>query len=198
MGEPVNPGFPSPDANPATANVERRLEVIERLLLPYTERRISSADEDGELRLFTVLAKNAGSGTPATAAEPCPFASVYRDGGNWYLRGGHVTTGIDSLLIDPLLIPVGDDGTFSVWVEIDLTANNDEGYALPGIEKLDSAKIGSGSTIPQGQVPEAPGFSGKLIAITATVTVTNGRPTVVPGHCGNIFVTHCPGQLGFS
>jgi len=60
--EPINPGFPDAFQDAKLMQHDQRLGAIERLLQPYSERRIGSLLDNGDVRIFDVLAKVGGTG----------------------------------------------------------------------------------------------------------------------------------------
>lgn len=142
---------------------------------------------------FDWLARNA---YPEEAGATGPFCNVYQTETEWKLLGGTVTGGggtetIDAITIGNIETPPAD-GTF-YWLVCNMTANEEDGVLLPG-GNLTSATTGSGSSVPDNNMPEIGSLSGQL-----NISLGEWMGGVfTPAGCGNIQIFHCPATLSYS
>jgi hypothetical protein len=148
---------------------------------------LSEEKDDG---LLLTVASLSGVGQ-----ADCPFGSTYVDGTSTMIRGGVVTGGEGSIVVDDTAIGSVSsppaDGT-QVWLEVNFTAATVDDVLMPGGD-VTSASIGSGSSIPSNDLPTASSTSG-------TLHIPLGDwldDTFRPAGCGNFQIAHCPGTLSY-
>ena len=133
------------------------------------------------------------------ATSTCGFGSIYREDGDWYLRGGVVSAGPDNHEIDDQTFSVGTDLEHYLWLSMDITANTADGVLLPGIESsvAPTLPIPNGAAYPSSGIPTAAAPTKTIIIPLGLLTIEDGVPSYRhDGECSPITVSHCPGQIG--
>jgi hypothetical protein len=120
------------------------------------------------------------------------------------IRGGYVEAGNKTWRVPNREINLGASGVFPVWLRIAITANTDadDVATLSGIKTSERPtwEHGEGSEDYEDKViPEIfplidPG-AGVAIVPIGVLTIADGVATLERTGCGNIIITHCPGNL---
>jgi len=125
-----------------------------------------------------------------------PFCYVFQLEGQWMLYGGTVTAGEgNEVVADIDLGEIGAEpaeGTY-FWLVCEGEAVTEDDVLLGGIN-LTSVTTGSGLTLPDNTIPTAADPTG--ILHVALGSWSQGR--FIPADCGNIQISHCPGNLSFT
>jgi len=140
------------------------------------------------------LARHGGGGATAVTGPFCrKFVVTVEEVKTLYLLGGLVTGGEGNFTIPDIeLAVIGEeppDDTF-VWLEVDFTAYVEDDVLLPGGD-VTAVTPDSGTTVPDNVIPTVDTPAG-------TVHIVLGQWSqgiFLPSACGNIFVSHCLGEL---
>jgi hypothetical protein len=138
-------------------------------------------------RIFTVDGELGGG------VQPCALGYVYEEGADTKLQGGIVTGGSSNVDVDPITLTLSStDGTW-LWLRVDFTANEADDVLIPGIDDIDTVATGSGTSIPANIIPTMSSPSGRIYIPLGQYN----DGAFMPGGCGNIILTHCPGSIGY-
>ena len=144
-----------------------------------------------------------GAGGGDLTAEGEPFAEIITytkdDEEKTGIRGGAVYAGNKVFNVDNQDLNLESDGTFKVWIKVDVTAKMQDEVLMPGIEDAQEPtwqQISDGS-YPDQTTPEVSSATGTAIIAVGILTIEDGVATLVPAGYGSIQIDHCPG-LGLS
>lgn len=114
------------------------------------------------------------------------------------IRGGVVYAGKNVWNVDHHPLDLDASGTFKVWLEVGVTANEEDGVLLPGINTSTAPEwnlVNGDDNYPNQTIPTAPTGNGKAIIAAGILTIEAGSATFAKAGCGTIRIDHCPGTL---
>lgn len=137
-----------------------------------------------------------GSSNSATAGG---FCEIFQDGeGDWFLRGGVVTAGVNSHQVDDFQFLASPDGEKLFWLEVAVVANVEDEVLMPGLASSTMPTVETGSAYAAAEMPVAPTGEGTAIVPLGKVVITDGVPVFSPaGNCSPVQIGHCPGTLSY-
>lgn len=136
-------------------------------------------------------------GTPPT---PCPFGQIVTipavgaTPAGKGIKGGIVFAGDKTWNMEPLELNLAAPGEWLVWLEAGVTANNEDGVPLPGLETSDEPTCEQGAVAdgyPDITAPVVVTFVGTMIIPLGTLTIADSRATFEKVGCGNITIGFC-------
>lgn len=179
------------------AAVERRVSTMERLLGGFNKIFIGVSIPGADQRMAVEVLARRGGDDEAVAGSTGPFCKVFQEDGLWKLLGGTVTGGTGNQTAAD--IPVGTIGSEALqdgqhyWVKADVTAVTEDGVLLPGAN-LTSATVGNGTSLPANDIPTAASETGHIY-----ISLGSWSGDIFnPSGCGNIQISHCPGNLSYA
>lgn len=132
----------------------------------------------------------------AETATLCPLGSISITGPTEAtISGSVVMAGPDLHDIPPHSISTAVDREELLWLDMDITANIEDGFLLPGIASTSAPTWGNGASYPPHTIPTSPSAEGTAIIPIGYLVVAGGVPTLYPAGCGTVTVAHCPGSL---
>lgn len=155
---------------------------------------------------FTFRMRSRAASGGAAVAE-CPFGQLttWTEGEGQAattktgILGGVVYAGDKVWNVEPQELNLDADGEFLVWLEVGVTANKEDGVLLSGLETSTEPQWQQGALAagyPDISVPEEDPGTGTAIVALGSLTIEEGSATFSKTGCGNLRITHCPGNLG--
>lgn len=117
------------------------------------------------------------------------------------IRGGVVTAGKKTWNVPPNELNLAASGEWLVWLEVSVTANNDSGVNIPGLDTSTAPsweKRSVSSGYPDTTQPNSTGTGGKAIIPIGKLTIADSSAKLDPARCGNVSVGFCPPNLSIS
>ena len=157
---------------------------------------------------FSYRSRQAAASAGA-ASSGCPFGQIITwvdgegDGATTKtgIRGGVVYAGDKVWNVSDKELNLDADGTYIVWLSVDVTANVADDVLLPGLKTSEAPvwdKAASTGSYPDVGIPDKDDPTGRAIVALGKLTISSGSASFKPDGCGSIFVDHCPGSLTFA
>lgn len=171
----------SPPDQAQWANLCRLL----RALLNNPSLNIGSENSEIVMPQYTAAVSRAVAAT----VTDCPFGYVFTVDEVTYLRGGIITGGPDNETIADIELDLGSADMTYLWQVVAFTAISEDGVIMPGVESIDSITEGSGTTVPDNDIPTIADPTGEFVIVLGYYV----GGMFIPTACGHRTINHCPG-----
>jgi hypothetical protein len=185
-----------------------------REIIDYIRATTITSVSGGKMRVYpngTVIEIKPKEASGGSSPSECPFGEIIdipdTDPIEKGIRGGVVYCGDQNWNFDPQELNLSVDGTWLVYLEIDVEVNrdDDEEIILPGIKTGtkptgDWSKItwSIGTDYPDNDPPDVNTGNGTIIIPLGKLKIEDDVATFNPAGCGNIIIGQCGGTLSHS